>query len=87
MSAQKRFTYEWDTETVAEGGDILDHHFSEDRPLAALGENERLVLVRDDQDHREDRQWAYVDGAGDLPSHFHTAGGAQGVRVPKRFMQ
>lgn len=81
-------SYEWDIETIDEYGDVLDHDHSDKRPTRPLEANEKLCLVRDtgnDLDGLLDRQWAYVDARGNLPSHFSMSCQQQGARVPKRF--
>ena len=79
--------YEWDIETIAPWGDILDHNH-EDRlcDLPPLEEGQRLVLVRDrfcDFDGLIDRQWAYVE-EGKLPERFDD-GQVELAKVPQRF--
>ena len=69
--------------------DIIDHDFADklkdlkDPHPPRDGEHHRLVLVRSTGNEDEgviDRQWAYLDDAGNLPAVFD-----YGAKVPKRF--
>lgn len=83
-------SYEWDVETVAPDGDVLDHDHDDNclsRLLARRNELEagtaHLVLVRDVNDEVDgvtDRTWAYVED-GQMPDEFE-----DGRNVPKRFL-
>ena len=90
--------YEWTVETVTddEYEDITDNYFSDNYKEAAetaaliiaQGNKVYVGLVRDvladDNEHTEDRQWAYLEG-GRLPAKFSTAGGSDGAKVPQKF--
>lgn len=92
-------TYEWDCETVANGdspdfedGEVIDHahgaslaevkKWAESNPPEA-GFRHEFVLVRDDD---EGRSWAYIE-AGKLPEYFTDADGADGAKLPQRFIK
>lgn len=91
--------YEWDCETVADGdsndfedGEVISHlfgdSFQEVKRLSKLNPPEQgfrheFVLVRDDE---EGRSWAYVEG-DKLPEFFTDADGADGAKVPQRFVK
>jgi hypothetical protein len=91
MSDRWRVIYEWDFETVADHGDVLDHsHWDKlkDAPFspADLNDNFQLVLVR--QTYREDygvadRWYAYVEELT-MPTHFDW--NENGFKVPRRFL-
>lgn len=82
--------YEWDCETVADDGDVIDHmhafSYAEVKAWSAANPCEpvtshALVLVRDDD---SGRAWAYLED-GRLPEFFSDAGGADVSKVPQRF--
>lgn len=84
--------YEFSAEVEDEHGDIVDSWFFETLAEALAtaatadagrGEKINVCLVRDegnDIDGLVDRQWAYVDTDGYLPSHFDG-----GAAVPQKF--
>lgn len=87
-------SYEWTAEAVDEYGDIQDNAFADtyagikDSLCAAISEpgfTIEIGLVRnrwnDIDGDLEDRQWAYIDEDGQLPSSFDG-----GAKVPKRFL-
>ncbi len=80
----RRTTYEWAIEETDEFGDITNiihcDSLSEAKAFAAEHEIVLYRLTGSEDKGVTERQYAYLDASGKLPTHFN-----EGAKVPKRF--